>query len=295
MNCVIDPTLDRSSSRAVSPSKMSQTVCTLMDQFGCIDTWGFVNATSRQYSFFSHAHRSFSRIDYFVVDKNIISSLISAQYLPITVSDHSTVTLDLRFDLKPKQYRSWRLDPLLLSKEAFCKVISEEITFFCDTNKNDGTSPSLLWESLKAFIRGKIISYTSHLNKQRRKRKENLETSIADLDSSLAVTNTPNLYKQRLKLQTELNLLLTADAEHIFLYSKGLAYEHGEKASRLLAHQLKARQASNQIIQIRDESNIVISDPNKINSVFQSYRWVVMCFKLCPAACSLSFSLSSTN
>lgn len=74
-------------------------------------------------SFFSHAHRSFSCIDYFVVDKNIISSLMSVQYLPITVSDHLTVTLDLQFDLKPQKYRSWRLDRLLLSKEAFCKGI----------------------------------------------------------------------------------------------------------------------------------------------------------------------------
>lgn len=193
MNCVIDPTLDRSSSRAIPPSKMSQTLRTLMDQFGYIDPWRFLNASSRQYSFFSHAHRSFSRIDYFVVDKNIISSLISVQYSPITVSDHSTVILDLWFDSKPKQFRSWRLDPLLLSDEAFCKVISDEITFFCDTNKNNETSPSLLWETLKAFIRGKIISYTSHLNKKRRKRKEYLEKSIADLDSSLAITNTPDL------------------------------------------------------------------------------------------------------
>lgn len=91
-----------------------------------------------------------------------------------------------------------------------------------------------------------------------------MEKSIADLDSSLAITNTPDLYKERLKLQTELNLLLTADAERLLLHSNGLAYEHGEKAVRLLAHQLKARQASNQITQIRDESNIIISDPIKI-------------------------------
>ena len=73
LNCVIDPVLDRSSSRIIPPSKMSQTLSAFMDQFGYIDPWRFTYPSARQYSFFSHAHRSFSRIDYFLMDKNLIS------------------------------------------------------------------------------------------------------------------------------------------------------------------------------------------------------------------------------
>lgn len=130
LTCVIDPVLDRSSPRNIPPSKMSQTLSTLMDQFGYIDPWRFTYPSSRQYSFFSHAHHSFSRIDYFLVDKNLISSLISVQYLPKTVSDHSAVVLDLRFDLKPKHFRFWRLDPLLPREEKFCNYIADSITVF---------------------------------------------------------------------------------------------------------------------------------------------------------------------
>lgn len=201
LNCVIDPVLDRSSSRIIPPSKMSQTLSTFMDQFGYVDPWRFTYPSSHQYSFFSHAHRTFSRIDYFLVDKNLISSLISVQYLPITVSDHSAIVLDLRFDLKPKHFRFWHLDPLLLKEEKFCNYISDSINVFCDTNKNKETSPSLLWDTLKAFLRGKIISYASYANKQRRMRKEELEKLTADLDRSLAATNTPDLYKERLRLR----------------------------------------------------------------------------------------------
>ena len=271
LNCVIDPVLDRSSHRIIPPLKMSQTLSAIMDQFGFVDPWRFTNPSSRQYSFFSHAHRSFSRIDYFLVDKTLISSLIQVQYLPITVSDHSALVLDLCFDLKPKHFRSWRLDPLLLREEKFCNHISDSISVFCDTNKNKETSPSLLWDTLKAVLRGKIISYASYANKQRRMRKEELEGLIADLDRSLAVTNTPNLYKERLGLTTELDLLLTTEAERLLLQSYGSLYEHGDKAGRLLAHQLKAKKASNQIIQIRDESGMVVTDSTKINTSFSSF------------------------
>lgn len=271
LNCVIDPVLDRSSTRVISPSKMSQSLSTFMEQFGYIDPWRFTHPQSRQYSFFSHAHRSFSRIDYFIMDKNLISSLRSIQYLPITVSDHSAVVLDLRFDLRPKNFRYWRLDPLLLMDEKFCKQISDSITFFCDTNKHKETSPALLWDTLKAFLRGKIISYASYANKQRRVRREELEKLIADLDRSLAESNSPDLHKERLRLKTELDLLLTAEAERLLLRSQGTLYEHGDKAGRLLAHQLKARQASNQIIQIKNESGEVVADPTKINASFHSF------------------------
>jgi len=119
MNCAIDPTLDRSSSRPVAPSKTAQTLSAFMDHYGYVDPWRFLHPSVRQYSFFSHAHRSYSRIDYLIVDKTFISSIVSVQYSPITVSDHSTVILDLHFDHKPKEFRFWRLDPLLLSDAGF--------------------------------------------------------------------------------------------------------------------------------------------------------------------------------
>lgn len=137
----------------------------------------------KQYSFFSHVHRTYSRIEYFLIDKTFISSIVSTQYSSIAVLDNSSVTLDLRFELKHKSFRSWRLDPLLLSQPDFCKQVSEAIDFFLETNRSEDTPPALLWETLKAFIRGKIISYTAHTNRCRRARQKELEDSIASIDA----------------------------------------------------------------------------------------------------------------
>lgn len=221
MNCVIDTTLDRSSLRSTSVKKMFQGFSTFMSQYGLVGPWRFSHPSVRQYSFFSHAHRSFSRIDYFLIDKKLIPAIVSTQYLPITVSDHATVVLDLHFSMKPKEFSHWRLDPLSLADDNFCKHISESITFFCETNKSDETSPSILWETLKAYIRGKIISFTSHTNKLRRARQKELEEAIADLDNLLSSANSPDLYKERIRLQTELDLLLTSEAEQLLLRSRG--------------------------------------------------------------------------
>lgn len=92
-----------------------------------------------------------------------------------------------------------------------------------------------------------------------------------DLDNSLSSTNTSDLFKERIKLQTELDLLLTSEAEQLLLHSWSLVYEHGDQGGRLLAQQLKARTASNQIIQITDESGSTTSNLDKINNTFRSF------------------------
>ncbi|KAF3840392.1 hypothetical protein F7725_019109, partial [Dissostichus mawsoni] len=49
-------------------------------------------------------------------------------------------------------------------------------------------------------------------------------------------------WSNRVELQTEFDLITTTDAERLLLRSRSTYYEHGDKASRLLAHQLR-RQA----------------------------------------------------
>ncbi len=92
LNCVINPALDRSSIKPGTPSKMGQSLFTFMDQYGYIDPWRHLHPATRQYSFYSHVHCSFSHIDYFIIGKALTPSIISTQYSPISVSDHSAVS-----------------------------------------------------------------------------------------------------------------------------------------------------------------------------------------------------------
>lgn len=271
LNCVLNPSLDRSSLKTTSPSAMSKTFSDFMAQSGCTDPWRFQNPQARDYSFFSHVHHSYSRIDYFFIDRSLLPNVTSSEYLPIVISDHGPVTLDIVLSMQTRTSPHWRLNSLLLSDAAFCNFISNSIDVFLSLNQTDSTSHSLLWETLKAYIRGQIISFSSHLYKTRRAELERLSKAILDLDRQYASTPSPELYKQRLNLQSEFNLLSTNEAERLLLHSRGAYYEHGDKASRLLSHQLKRRAASRLIPQINDSSGSLISDPAGINDAFTSF------------------------
>lgn len=114
--------------------------------------------------FFSSVHHSYSRIDYFFIDQNLLPFVKKVEYSSITESDHAPVLQDLAFPLYQLQHSSWKLDRNLLADGSFCEMISQKIDDFINSNKIDDISPSLLWETLKAVIRGEIILYSANLS-----------------------------------------------------------------------------------------------------------------------------------
>ena len=271
LNCVMDPILDRSSSKRVSPTKMSKSFSMFMNDNGCVDPWRFSNPSLKVFSFFSHVHSSFSRIDYFFLDRALIPYVKSVEYLPIIISDHAPLQLDISFTLNQKDRPLWRLNPLLLSDKDFCNKITKSIDSFIEINTSSTVSFSLLWETLKAVLRGEIISFTSYSNKMGRQQLQNLTESIHNLDKQYVSNPSPELLKKRENLQLEFNLLSTKKAEQLLLYSRGRSYEYGDKNSRLLAHQLKREAASRLIPEIKDNHGNLKTSPQEINKVFQTY------------------------
>lgn len=91
------------------------------------------------------------------------------------------------------------------------------------------------------------------------------------VDAQYSVSPSPELYKRKLDLQTHYNLLSTEKTERPLLKSRGYVYERGNKAGRLLAHQLKCRSASQQIPQIRKDDGELTTDPEEIKKTFTSF------------------------
>ena len=103
---------------------------------------------------------------------------------------------------------------------------------------------SLLWETLKAVIRGEIILYSARTNQMKIIKQKELIKAIAMVDSQYSTSPSPELYKEKLDLQTQYNLSPTERTERLLLKSRGYVYEHGDKSGLLLAHQFKCRSVS---------------------------------------------------
>ncbi len=168
-------------------------------------------------------------------------------------------------------YRPWRFNTLLLSDTKFVKFISIEISEFLARNQTPGVSFCLIWESLKAYLRGQIISYSARARKKRLERLKKIENDILQLDGVLAYSSSPDLFRQRLVLQSEFNLLSTKHIENLLIKSRHKIYEHGEKIGKVLAHQLRQQNAERSILTINNDLGIKLTNPVEINQRFREY------------------------
>ena len=95
MNCTLSPILDHSSPRTASKSSAASQLQLFLNTNGVADAWRFQNPTARVYSFFSPVHGTYSRIDYFFLDKRLLSLIRKCEYQAIIISDHAPLLMTM--------------------------------------------------------------------------------------------------------------------------------------------------------------------------------------------------------
>lgn len=159
-NLCLDPGMDRSSVRpGYTVSRSASYLQSFLSTYGISDIWRFLHPQGRQYSFFSNAHQSYSRIDYFFTDNKLTTNIQSCDYQPIVISDHAPLLLKLNIPGVFPTKRLWRFNSLLLSDDTFTKFISDHISLFLEINLTPDVPISSVWEALKAYLRGQVISF----------------------------------------------------------------------------------------------------------------------------------------
>ena len=270
LNLVLNSSLDRSSNRPYTLTKSAKMINTFIDTLKLTDPWRYLNPTCRKYSFFSSVHHTYTRIDYFLIDSKFLPSIKRCEYEAMVISDHSPLVLKLAFKNR-HMTRTWRFDNTLLTKKTFVDDIKSQIQFYLSTNDTPDVSKSTLWEALKAYIRGQIISQQALISRLRNDYRKALTDRILEIDSQYAESPSPELYREKVSAQAKFNLLTTTETTNLITRSRHRYYEHGDKAGKILALQIKESAASRLIPEIRTNSGQKTIDQQVINDVFKQF------------------------
>ena len=123
------------------------------------------------FTFFSTAHGTFSRIDHILGHKSSLSKCKKIEIIPSIFSDHNAVRLDVNYWRKTvKNSIIWRLNNTLLNKQQITKEIKKEIKICIETNENANITTQNLWDTVKAVLRGRFIAIQAFLKKQTNKK-----------------------------------------------------------------------------------------------------------------------------
>ena len=132
------------------------------------------------FTFFSSAHGTFSRIDHILGHKFSLGKLKKEkiEIIPSIFSDHNAVRLDLNYRRKTtNNSNAWRLNNMLLNNQQ----ITEEIKICIEMNENENTTTQNTWDTVKAVLRGKFIAIQAYLKKQEKSQINNLTLHLKQL------------------------------------------------------------------------------------------------------------------
>ena len=260
-----------SSGTATQNNPISRKINSLMEELGIIDVWRELHPNGREYTHYSCPHKVYSRLDYFFMFGPDRFKVEKCCITTIDLSDHSPVSMSLRLGRK-KRTTLWRFNSYILNNPATLEKIKKDIKEYLEQNTSEEISPAILWDTLKAVMRGKLISLTTFLKKCKRQKLLDLEGKLKELQSLDSTAMNANLKQEIRKTQGEINDIYSQEAQKKLIFLKQRYYETGGKSAKYLAYKLRKQQEENTIHKIRNPKTQIIENKiEKIQDCFENF------------------------
>ena len=142
--------MDRSSKQKIN--KETQALNGTIDQIDLIDIYRTFHPKVTEYTFFSSAHGTFSRIEHILHNKSNLGKFKKIEIISSIFSDHNAMRLEINYRKKTvKNTNTWRLNSALLNNQENTEEIKEEIKTYLETNDNENMTTQNLWDAAKQF------------------------------------------------------------------------------------------------------------------------------------------------
>ena len=118
--------MDRSSKQKVN--KETQVLNDTLDEMDLIDIFRTFHPNAEEYTFFSSAHGTFSRIDHILGHKSNLSKFKKIEIISSIFSDHNAMRLLINYKKKTvRNTNTWRLNNTFLNNQQVTEEIKREI------------------------------------------------------------------------------------------------------------------------------------------------------------------------
>ena len=203
--------MDRSSNQKKKKiNKGTMALNDTLDQMDLTDIFRTFHPKPAEYTFFSSAHGTFSRIDHILGHKSALSKYKKIEIIPCIFSDHNTMKLEINHKkILGKVTHTWRLKNILLKNEWANQGVKEEIEKYMEVNERDNTTTQNLWDAAKVVIRGKYIAIQAFLKKEERSQIHNLTLRLKELEKEQQIKPQTSRRQEIIKIRAEINAIET--------------------------------------------------------------------------------------
>ena len=131
--------MDRSSKQKIK--KETEALNDTIDQIDLVDIYRTFHPKTAEYTFFSSAHGTLSRIDHILGHKSSLGKLKKIEIISSIFSDHNAMRLEINYKKKTiKNTNTWKLNNMLLNNQWVTEEIKEEIKKYLEIKENENTT-----------------------------------------------------------------------------------------------------------------------------------------------------------
>ena len=205
-NMIIDPDLDCENYKHINNPRARSVVREWLDLFDFIDAYRLNYDEKKEFTWRKlNPDRKQARLDFFLINFDVVNHLDDCQIVPGYRSDHSGVILKLDFFEHPRGKGYWKFNNSLLKDRKYIKIVKDTIAEVLDlhvkesnNNKNNNNNNNndnnnnenneytindqLLLETILMMIRGETIKYSTYKKRKQSEDEKQLEKDIEKLE-----------------------------------------------------------------------------------------------------------------
>ena len=257
------------------PTGFRNLILTTMDIFDLVDIQRFKHPNINKYSYVSKALKMRSRIDFFLVAKNLTKYVQKVDIQSSIAPDHKTVFLSLHWTkVVPRGPGFWKFNNTLLEDNNYVEQMRQKYSGFREKYKYI-QDKRMYWELLKMEIRCFTISFAKGKAKETRKRELIIKDEMDRLDhiicSNSDITSLDEELKQYDNLKKELQQMYENKGEAAKFRSKCMWVEKGERPTKYFFNLEKRNYSRKVISELEDEEGEITKEEEQILLKIENY------------------------
>ena len=167
--------MDRSSKQKIN--KETQALNDTIHPISLIDIYRTFNPKVADYTFYSSAHGTLSRIDHILGHKSSLRKFKKNEIVSSIFSDHYAMRFEINYRKKTvKNTNTRRLNSVILNNQEISEEIKEEIKKYIERNDNENTMTENLWDAAKS--RSKREVYGNTISPQETRKISNKQSNL---------------------------------------------------------------------------------------------------------------------